>query len=258
MSRFITVAGQRTAELAARLAEGGRLSRGRALYRKGAVSGLTIAAGSAWASVRGSHGDDYTSTVATAGAPPSVQREVAEANDGGVSVDELIDADVDVCPRDGDLVFDCDCADWEEPCKHVVAVLLALADRVDLDVNDLLRWRGITGQNTTDEVDEGGRRNRISELEALLGDTALRPTSPKNAVKPDPARPGPAAAGAPEPPSPELAEFLGVGMVVDPPPLADLERPRPLFEQTEVGALADLGPELARALATIAGMLSEP
>jgi uncharacterized Zn finger protein len=145
MSRFLSTAGEQVAELAASYAEGGRLSRGKTLFRKGAVSDLSIGEGSLIASVRGSEGDDYETTVGTVLAPPGIIRQVLQEYnpDDPRSIDLLLGAGVEICPRDSDLAFGCDCADWDELCKHVVAVLLAFADRVDLDETVLLMWRGI-------------------------------------------------------------------------------------------------------------------
>ncbi|MEM9564508.1 MAG: SWIM zinc finger family protein [Actinomycetota bacterium] len=143
MSRFLSRAGQAVAELAELSVDEGRLFRGRALFRKGSVGDLVIADGSITASVRGSQGDGYQTSISTALAPPGVRRQVADGLADDRSVDDLIDDGVDVCPREIDLAFECDCPDWEEPCKHVAAVLFAFADRVDLDEAELLRWRGL-------------------------------------------------------------------------------------------------------------------
>ncbi len=299
MSRFVSLAGEQVAELADRSAEPGRLSRGRALFRKGSVSDLSIVEGSVIASVRGSEGDDYETTIGTALAPPGVLREVAQAQDpeSHRSIEDLIGDGVDVCPRDMDLAFACDCADWDEPCKHVVAVLLAFADRVDLDGAELLRWRGIdlspasTGRPVTREVKRertrpatpsrpkaasqarptptadpepelptrsqvwspgaadgpDDRTAKLSELEALLGDTVLRvPTAEDEDQESSSAELEPA-----------LAEFLGVGMTIEPIDLSNIAAPAPLFADVQLGPLADLGPELAKALAAIIARLED-
>lgn len=283
MSRFLTGAGEKVAELAERAAEPGRLSRGRALFRKGSVTDLAITEGSVTASVRGSKGDDYETTISTVPAPPGVRRQIAQEAQGDRSVDDLIDDGIDVCPREIDLGFACDCADWDEPCKHVVAVFLAFADRVDLDESALLHWRGIdapglpgttSGARSGNEDSHGPSRSatarrvptaspstaprrtsstgdrtaRLSELESLLGDTVVRVPSDDD---------GAGAGRGPSTLEPALAEFLGVGMELDPVDSAGLAAPAPLFTGVELGPLADLGPELARALATISARLAD-
>lgn len=292
MSRFLTTAGEQVAGLAEQAAEEGRLSRGRALFRKGSVSGLSVSDGSVTASVRGSEGDPYDTTISTTPAPPGIRRQIAERPEGRRSVDALIEDGVDICPREIDLAFVCDCPDWDEPCKHVVAVLLAFADRVDLDEAELLRWRSIdpsamastsasTGPDApspprpkgssrasarprtvrpaaatddaaategTETVGGGDRTARLSELKSLLGDTAMRVSDDG----------GSAAEPAPSVLEPALAEFLGLDAELEPVDVTGITAVTPLFTGVELGPLADLGPELATALAIIADRLSSP
>ena len=258
MSRFLSMAGQQIAELAELAAESGRLSRGRKLFRKGSVTELSIIEGAVLASVRGSEGDLYETTVGTAPAPPGVVRQIAHAleADSEQSIDDLIAEGLKVCPTEVDLAFGCDCADWEEPCKHVVAVLLALADRVDLDETELLRWRSVDPQVTstappadTSPDTSDDRSTKLSELEALLGDTALRvPVSDRS--KPQLVESAP-------PLEPAMAEFLGVDMTIEPVDTSEITAPALLFADVQLGPLADLGPELADAIATIASQLEK-
>ena len=293
MSRFISPSGEAIADLVELTADDGRLSRGKALFRKGSVSDLVVTEGSITASVRGSQGDDYQATISTTLAPPGVRRQVADRSASGRSVDDLISDGIEVCPREIDLVFDCDCPDWDEPCKHVVAVFLAFADRVDLDDAQLLRWRGLDppppsgptsttatapgggtdpadgpsdgqhraevagarprrprsvdgGQAGDDEAgDDEDRSTRLSRLESLLGDTAVRvPAADDRATEPSVTTLEPA-----------LADFLGVGSELEPLDVSDLGTTTPLFAGVELGPLADLGPALSEALAIIADRL---
>ncbi len=309
MSRFASMAGEAVAELAERAAEAGRLSRGRALFRKGSVSDLSIGEGSVFASVRGSEGDLYETSVATDLAPPGVIRQMVDAYDptNPMSIDDMIAEGVHVAPRDIDLGFSCDCGDWEEPCKHAIAVLLALADRVDLDEAELLRWRGIDLSTSAAEVaqdsappsgsstagsrpgrswspsppsassasrspsaraadepsagaqpanepstgsatEPGDRSARLSELEALLGDTVVRVPSTGGAGR------GREVA----PLDPVLADFLGVGTTVEPIDVGELVAPDPLFAGLHLGPLADLAPALAEAIDLIVERLGDP
>lgn len=279
MSRFVSIAGEQMAELVELCAESGRLSRGRALFRKGSVSDLYIIEGSVIGSVRGSRGDDYEATISAVLAPPGVRREVARASEMGWSIDDLIDEGIEVIPREIDLGFSCDCADWDEPCKHVVALFLAFADRVDLDEAELLHWRGIDPseaarpesgneepdvpqrsaarprvptrptsakrREATEAGEAGNRTARLSKLESLLGDTAMRKPTLSEA----------------EPPrstlDPALAEFLGVDSELEPVDVSGISAMAPLFANVELGPLADLGPELAKAIAVITTYLED-
>ncbi len=304
MSRFVSTLGEQVAELTERAAEAGRLSRGRTLFRKGSVSDLSIMEGSLIASVRGSEGDEYETTVGTAPAPPGVTRQIVQAQDSqsSRSVDDLAAEGLDVCPREIDLAFGCDCADWEEPCKHVVAVLLAFADRVDLDEAELLRWRGIDLAGPVGEQPEPQRRStvvrrsgqaprsrsgaksetapgsrrpvepsaarregsepptgsdpaedpvdrtaRLSELQALLGDTAMQVSTDE---------PGDGRSAAPSL-DPAFLRFLGVGATLDPIDVSEINVPAPLFADVQLGPLGDLGPELATALSIIRDRLKD-
>ena len=298
MSRFVTSLGEQVAELAELAADEGRLSRGRTLFRKGSVSDLSVIEGSVIAGVRGSEGDEYETTIGTALATPGVTRQIAQGQDpeNPRTIDDLVAEGLEVCPREIDLTFSCDCADWEEPCKHVVAVLLAFADRVDLDEHELLHWRGVdltalrneapavqarpgpTQRPRSEAETEGPRRSRptagvrasppsppisqaesapavdpadrtarLSELEALLGDTVMRvPTGDPGGAQPPPTSL-----------DPTLAQFLGVGTTLDPLDLSRIGQPAPLFANVQLGPLGDLGPELADAMAIIMARLAD-
>jgi len=277
------------------------------------VLDLSVAEGAIVATVRGSEGDQYEVSIGTMPAPAGVRRQVLERTDGddagdsGVpDVDGMIGDGIEICPRESDLAFSCDCADWDEFCKHVVAVLMALADRVDLDQTLLLRWRsidvtptapvepsspdstspesagsggwrlasrrvaGADGTPSGEPADESGdrpesnlgagdgdagpqsaedRKARLTELEALLGDTAVRV---------EPGR-DPAPAEPPTPPviSPTMAEFLGLGLEPPTIDLAAIATPDPLFADFQLGPLADLGPALAEALAIVSERLAD-
>lgn len=190
MSRFLSLAGERLGELADLSSDEGRLSRGRALFRKGSVSDLVIDEGSATASVRGSGGDLYETTISTTLAPPGVRRQVVDGVRDGRTVDELIDDGLDVCPREIDLAFECDCPDWEEPCKHVVAVFLSLADRVDLDEAELLRWRGLEPPANPPPIPpsaEPSARTPASDGPRRSTAAPSRPGRPGSTERPEPA-----------------------------------------------------------------------
>ena len=295
MSRFVSVAGEQVAELASGAAEDGRLSRGRALFRKGSVSDLTVTEGSVIASVRGSQGDVYETTVGTALAPPGVVRQIGQAHDpdNRRSIDDLIADGVDICPREVDLAFGCDCGDWDELCKHVVAVILALADRVDLDEAELLRWRGVDLSASPQEADAStetppARRpqpdptpgNRSVPRRAAPANTPTNETEqpPEQDAEHDADRSATlseleallgdtvmrvsADERSDDQPSapllaPAMADFLGVELTLDLPALDEIPTPAPLFTEVQLGPLADLGPELHTAMAVIASALDD-
>ncbi len=61
--------------------------------------------------------------------------------------------------RAGDLLTDCTCPDWANPCKHVAATQYILGDRFDDDPFLLFRLRG----RTQEEIIEGLRVHRQGE-----------------------------------------------------------------------------------------------
>lgn len=130
MSRLINAEAQELAELAAVLAEGARLSRGRQYQKRGQVTDLMVEPEAVTASVQGSRDDPYDVTIACKAAGQN-ERAAAEVDPTAV------------VPKALDIAFTCHCPDWGDPCKHGVAVLLEFAREVDDDPSLLLRWRGI-------------------------------------------------------------------------------------------------------------------
>lgn len=79
--------------------------------------------------------------------------------------------------RPGDLVTQCSCPDWANPCKHVAAAHYILGDRFDEDPFLLFRMRG----RSKDQVLEGLRLHRGGPVEEVTHavveeiNTALEP-----------------------------------------------------------------------------------
>ena len=130
MSRLRTAAAQELAELAARVAEGQRLSRGRRYQLQGNVADLDVSDGILTASVIGTRAEPYEVSISCKPANEN-ERRASMADPAGA------------VPRVIDVAFTCICPDWGDPCKHGVAVLLEFAREVDGDAAQLLRWRGI-------------------------------------------------------------------------------------------------------------------
>ena len=130
MSRLINAEAQELAELAAVLAEGARLSRGRQYQKRGQVTDLMVEPEAVTASVHGSRDEPYDVTIACKAAGQNERSAAA--------VDPTA-----VVPKALDIAFTCHCPDWGDPCKHGVAVLLEFAREVDDDPTLLLQWRGI-------------------------------------------------------------------------------------------------------------------
>ncbi|MBE0643925.1 MAG: SWIM zinc finger family protein [Bacteroidetes bacterium] len=137
---------------------GARLGRGKSYARGGQVADLVIGAGEVRARVQGTRRTPYKVSIRlrafTAEEWQGIVRrlrrmpiEVAALLRG--EMPEALDAIVaekglSLFPRtDSDLITDCSCPDWSNPCKHIAAVYYLLAEAFDDDPFLLLRLRGM-------------------------------------------------------------------------------------------------------------------
>src|SRR3954447_16095205 len=136
--------------LVAGMSDPTRLSRGRSYARQGAVIDMLIGAGSLRASVQGSRS-----------APYDVLVRVRPAD--GDSMAALV-------PSARDLSFECSCPDWDDPCKHSIAVMIRFAELVSEDPSTLRRWRGLD-LSPSERAVVGSRRLSVepADVEALRG-----------------------------------------------------------------------------------------
>lgn len=234
MSKLRSEAAQGLAELAARMAEGQRLARGRRYQTRGQVGDLDVGPGWATASVVGSRSDPYEVAIACRHANEN-ERQAAEIDVAGA------------VPRAVDVAFTCICPDWGDPCKHGVAVLLELAAQVDADESLLLAWRSIDDvvppppPGTESLVGPHTDTTPVESLRLELGDMLASPEDL-------------AGAGSPAQ-SPVLAEFFEGAME---PGIGSIVRP---FDEVQLDAYAaatividnvDAGPVFADGLDAIA------
>lgn len=150
---------------------GGRMQRGRRYARTGQVMSLGMEPGMLMAEVQGSRRTPYAVTVRLAEVTDeqwgSVEQrmreqvgliagllagEVPEALEGAFDA-----ADVPLFPRRwGDMEAGCSCPDYENPCKHLAAVLYVFADQLDRDPWLLMQWRGRSRDEVMALLHEGG------------------------------------------------------------------------------------------------------
>jgi uncharacterized Zn finger protein len=226
---------------------GARMQRGRRYARSGQVMSLDITPGLIAAQVQGSRRTPYLVTVQSP-QPSALQwSKVDDAFAARVGfAAQLLAGEVPTelegvfseagvslfAATWGDLQANCNCPDWENPCKHIAAVLYVYADRLDTDPWLLLLWRG----RTRDEV--------LGHLRA--GPATDGPDGPDNPVAPWwPLVPGQTrgevARSEEDPAAPPLV-FVETVPSADPPTPAArvLSRMEPL--EAEVGAtpLTDL------------------
>jgi uncharacterized Zn finger protein len=146
---------------------GARMQRGRRYARQGQVLGIEVRSAVIVAQVQGLRPRPYLVTVslpepserqwtAIEGAMASKVGFLARLLDGEVPA-ELEDVfravGVDLFPASWRQVrSECSCPDWENPCKHIAAVLYLFADQLDADPWLVLAWRGRTRQQLMERL----------------------------------------------------------------------------------------------------------
>ena len=136
---------------------GARMQRGRRYARLGQLTSLEVEPGLISARVQGSRAQPYRVRIAwpalgadawaTVGSAFTARAGLAARLLAGEVPAELEgvfeSAGETLFPRRwADLRAECSCPDWENPCKHLAAVLYVFADRLDDDPWLLLAWRG--------------------------------------------------------------------------------------------------------------------
>ncbi|MDA8043731.1 MAG: SWIM zinc finger family protein [Actinomycetota bacterium] len=170
---------------------GARMQRGRRYARTGQVIEVDVAPGLVAAQVQGSRPKPYLVTVTLAIPSDEQWGWILDAMRAKVGfVARLLDGEV---PADLEQVFagagvplfasawadikaKCTCPDWENPCKHIAAVLYVLADRLDSDPWLVLLLRG---------------REQEELLDALAGDRLATPAAGSEVAPWWPFGPGP-------------------------------------------------------------------
>jgi hypothetical protein len=138
---------------------GARMGRGRRYARRGQVLSLEVRPTLVAAQVQGSRRTPYLVTVSLPEPSASQWRKIEAAMAAKIGfVARLLAGEVPanlegvfeaagapLFPRSWqELRAECSCPDWENPCKHIAAVLYLFADLLDADPWLLLRWRGRT------------------------------------------------------------------------------------------------------------------
>jgi hypothetical protein len=136
---------------------GGRLERGRRYARTGQIVSLDVSTGLLAAQVQGSRRTPYLVSVTFASPTDQKWNVIDQALSSRIGLaahllagelppeleEVFTAASVPLFPLRWDgLSARCSCPDWENPCKHIAAVLYLFADRLDADPWLLLEWRG--------------------------------------------------------------------------------------------------------------------
>lgn len=164
---------KRWVESLERLMDRGRLTRGRAYARKGQVLSVEETKDGVAARVQGSRRTPYKVTIQMDPLSDAQWEAVIDvlAEQALFAAQLLVGempADIEVAfqtagvslfPNSrGDLVTDCSCPDWANPCKHVAATHYILGERFDEDPFLLFRLRG----RSQEQILEGLRQRRVS------------------------------------------------------------------------------------------------
>jgi uncharacterized Zn finger protein len=137
---------------------GARLGRGRSYARNGQVLSIDVAEGEVTAKVQGSRPKPYSVTIAMKGLTATQWSEVVQAlaeqarftakllaGEMPTDIEEVFQqVGLSLFPSASvDLVTQCSCPDWSNPCKHVAAVYYLLGEEFDRDPFLLFRLRGL-------------------------------------------------------------------------------------------------------------------
>ncbi len=142
----------------------GRLARGRTYARKGHVQTAEVLPGHVKAVVLGT--DDYRTDVSVRPLSDAQWDEVIDlivsraAHSASLLTGELPpallheceDIGVELLPGASDLVPDCSCPDWGDPCKHAAALCYLITDLIDADPFTVLLLRGRSRPDLLDEI----------------------------------------------------------------------------------------------------------
>lgn len=223
MSRLHTEEAQQLAELAALVADGPRMARGRGLYRRGRVSGVFVSHGEVIASVEGSEPEPYEVVLATRDAPNHAQG-------------------VDLVPGAIDVSVSCTCPDWSDMCKHGAAALLGFADEVDDDLSLLARWRGKEAADASESTipSAASDMSKAGQLDRAMKGLPVTRGMPNDEPEADP-----------------LAEFFtgdmpASGVLLDADALRALaDKPNPFLKARLLVETLDAAPHLGEALEVV-------
>jgi|CXWL01.1.fsa_nt_gi hypothetical protein len=141
------------------MADPPRFRRGKLYVAEGAVTRLELSPGQLIATVVGSRDEPYQvlAAVSMVDRPPG-------------PIEALRQQLTRLTPEGGDLMVSCTCPDWDDPCKHAVAGLLAFAAELVARPELLLEWRCYAGHDDerAERAAVGSRARRASERHLRL------------------------------------------------------------------------------------------
>lgn len=167
-----------------RVADAGRLSRGRTYARAGQVVDYRIERGAVTAEVQGSQPSPFTAVLSVRPLrPEEVELLLAEIRAAPGMLAEIASGALPqalgphLLPTTAaELDFTCSCPDLGWPCKHVAAVCYLLAERLDERPGDLLTLRGLDLDTLIGGVEQSAD---ITESDDPYGDDLELPDLPR-------------------------------------------------------------------------------
>ena len=171
---------------------GSRMQRGRRYARTGQVIDLIVGSAAIAARVQGSRATPYKVSITVVAPSEKQWVAIVEAMKAKVGfVASLLDGEVpaeleEVFASCGvplfpakwkDLQTSCSCPDWENPCKHIAAVLYVFADQLDVDAWLALELRGRQRDALLDAL-VSGSGNRIGGNSGASGEVSEAEVAP--------------------------------------------------------------------------------
>ncbi|MEO5333494.1 MAG: MucR family transcriptional regulator [Magnetococcus sp. YQC-5] len=170
---------------------GARLNRGRTYARQGQVISIDIDKGVVTSEVQGSRAKPYAIRIQVKTIPETEWKKIITAMAGearflakllaGEMPEEIEDVfrqvGVALFPNQAkDLVTDCSCPDWSNPCKHIAAVYLLLGEVFDKEPFLIFKLRGMERSELLTAL--GGRKGAATVTSAASVTVEPLPTDP--------------------------------------------------------------------------------
>jgi uncharacterized Zn finger protein len=159
---------------------GARLGRGRSYARRGQVLAIEIDKGRVTADVQGSRSTPYKVVIDIKTLSAAAWKKLAKTLSGQAlfaakllagempqDIEEaFIGTGLSLFPEKlKDLVTDCSCPDWSNPCKHIAAVYYLLGEEFDRDPFLLFTLRGMSRQELIGLLDADETRHAAARAE---------------------------------------------------------------------------------------------
>jgi uncharacterized Zn finger protein len=180
---------------------GARLNRGRSYARRGQVVSISIEKGLVRAEVQGSRPQPYEVAIRVKRLTTASWNRVAKAlSKQAIFAAKLLSGEM---PQDiekvfeqvestlfpeklHDLVTDCSCPDWSNPCKHTAAVFYLLGEEFDRDPFLIFKMRGMSREELITRL--GSSKEEMRRIKARGATSRHQAATPPEPLSPGPGR----------------------------------------------------------------------